>query len=228
MNAPEWIMYNSVSERSLAQDIFAVAHKKSCIAGVGIELTDITRDSAILKKYKVPSPYILYVGRIDKNKGCGELISFFTRFKKTFKSELHLVIVGKAFMKLPKDDDIIYTGYISDEEKNQLLQQCELLVMPSKYESLSMVVLESFWYSKPVIVNERCEVLKNHVESSGGGFYYKDYHEFALHLKTLLSDKNLSIAKGINGKRYVTENYSWPTILAKYNTAIDDIVGIAL
>jgi glycosyltransferase involved in cell wall biosynthesis len=227
MNAPEWILYNSLSEKKLAEKIFNISHKKNLVAGVGIELPTFTENIDILSKYKITAPYIIYIGRVEKNKGCAQLISFFKKFKNQYNYPLLLVIVGKSFMKLPEDKNIINTGFISDEDKQQLLLQSQLLVMPSKYESLSMVVLESFYYSKPVIVNEHCEVLKNQVELSNAGFYYKNFPEFAQHLHALLNNEDLSAAKGANGKKFVSENYSWEAILNKYNSALSDIASIS-
>jgi len=228
MSAPEWIIYNSLSEKNLAERVFHIGNKKHVIAGVGVEMPDLEADTSILSKYKITTQYIIYIGRIEKNKGCGQLISFFKKYKRQYNAPLVLVMVGKAFMKLPDDNSIIYTGFISDDDKNQLLLQSKLLVMPSKYESLSMVVLESFFLNKPVIVNEYCEVLKNHVELSDGGFYYKNYHDFARYLYLLLTDAEMLASKGNSGKRYVSENYSWESILCKYNRCIEDIANETL
>lgn len=49
------------------------------------------------------------------------------------------------------------------------------LVLPSKFESLSIVVLEAFSLKIPVLVNSACEVLKSHCIKSQGGLYYRKY-----------------------------------------------------
>ncbi len=52
-----------------------------------------------------------------------------------------------------------------------------LLILPSKFESLSISVLEAMTLSKPVIVNGICDVLKGHCVKSNGGLYYKNFFE---------------------------------------------------
>ena len=54
----------------------------------------------------------------------------------------------------------------------------DVLIMPSPYESLSIVVLEAFALGKPVLVNGHCDVLRGQVLRSGGGLYYENAAEF--------------------------------------------------
>ena len=129
-------------------------------------------ENNVLTKYHIKGAYLVYIGRIEKGKGCAELIRFFIEFKKQYPSPLQLVMIGKSYMELVENADIIYTGFVDETEKLQLLLQSTLLVMPSKFESLSMVLLEAMYYKKPVLVNQQCEVLHQHIAASKGGFSY--------------------------------------------------------
>ena len=223
MNAPEWIFYNTFSEKVFSEKLYHNQGRKNDVLGLGVELPIIEKDISILEKYTIREPYILYVGRIEKGKGCKELIDYFLRYKHQEKEALKLVMVGQAFMPLIKNKDIIYTGFISDNDKLQLLIQSEVLMIPSKYESLSMVLLEGFYYQKPAMVNAHCAVLKAHILESEGGHFYDSFQSFQLHLKKLLENEIRRNTVGVNGKKYVQANYSWEAILSKYASAISDI-----
>ena len=226
MNAPEWIFYNTNSEKIFSQKLYNNQDKKNDVLGLGVALPELKPDVKVLEKYHIMDTYILYIGRIEKGKGCKELIDYFLQFKVKEKGNLKLVMVGQAFMPLIKHDDIIYTGFLSETDKLQLLLQCQTLLIPSKYESLSMVLLEAFFYQKPVIVNNECIVLKEHILASDGGYAYSSFQDFHAYLKQCLLLEELRATKGRNGKNYVLKNYNWEIIMSKYEAAISDIQRI--
>ena len=76
---------------------------------------------------------------------------------------------------------------MSEQDKFDALRAATLLIAPSLYESLSMTVLEAWLMGKPVLVNGRCEVLKEQCLRSDGGLYYRNYEEFELALRVILS-----------------------------------------
>jgi glycosyltransferase involved in cell wall biosynthesis len=225
MHAPKWVLYNSAVEKKVAEKIYGVQNKSNAIVGVGVQLPGLIPNPDYLKKYAIPGPYIIYVGRIEKGKGCKELIHFFKNFKLKNPGQLQLVMIGKAYMQLPDEKDIIFTGFIDDTDKFQLLLQSTLMVVPSRFESLSMVLLEAMFYKKPVLVNKNCTVLEEHIISSDGGLSYSSYDDFCIKLDTLLKSPSLMALKGNNGYDYVQSNYSWKIVLNKINTIIDDISG---
>ena len=55
----------------------------------------------------------------------------------------------------------------------------EVLIMPSYFESLSMVALEAWALGRPVLANGRCDVLKGQCIRSNAGLYYESFAEFA-------------------------------------------------
>jgi glycosyltransferase involved in cell wall biosynthesis len=223
LNAPEWIFYNSFTEKLFSEKLYNNTAKKNSVVGLGVELPFLEKENSFLLKCKIMDPYILYVGRIEKGKGCSELIDHFLRYKNQENTKLKLVMVGEAFMPLIKNKNIIFTGFVSEMDKFQLLLNCEILMIPSKYESLSIVLLEGFYYQKPAMVNANCAVLKSHITESNGGYFYSSFQEFQLYLKQLLSNEILKNTFGINGRKYVLTNYSWEAIFSKYETAISDI-----
>jgi glycosyltransferase involved in cell wall biosynthesis len=158
--------------------------------------------------YKSDYPYLLYSGRIESSKGCETLFQFFLKFKQDYTSNLRLVLTGKRISEIPNHSDIDFRGYVSAEEKFQLMAGACLFVMPSPYESFSIVTLEAMAQKTPVLVNAGCEVLVEHVNRSGGGRLYNNYEEFARNLRELITNPQKRLTLGQQGRDYVVQNFS--------------------
>jgi glycosyltransferase involved in cell wall biosynthesis len=104
---------------------------------------------------------------------------------------------------------------VSEEEKVAALRQCRLLVMPSPYESLSIITLEAWKVGVPVLANARCRVLMGQCLRSNGGLFYHGYAEFAEGLKLLLERPEMRRTLGEQGRAYVEDEYSWERVEAK-------------
>ena len=216
-------IYNSESEKALAEGLFAeTSGKPFCIAGFGIDQPDAGKISDVREKYSL-SNYILYAGRIEEAKGCGHLFRYFEQYRKDHKNDLKLVLCGKAGMKIPKSKDIISLGFVSDEDKYGLMKNAEVLVMPSQFESLSIVVLESMNLKTPVLVNGECDVLRTHCLKSNAGLYFSNYTEFEKTLTWLRNHPAERMIMGRNGQRYVEENYRWEKIVQEIAGLIDPV-----
>lgn len=163
-------------------------------------------------KQKDDKPYLLYAGRIEPAKGASILIDYFTRYKREHPdSRLRLKLIGRASpgLRVEKSDGIVLLGFVSEEEKLRLIAGALAVVLPSPYESLSIVVLEAFMMGTPVIVNGHCSVLAGHVNRSGAGFAYRSYVEFANTLESLKKSPSLRFELGRRGRDYFLKNYEW-------------------
>ena len=213
---PKAIIYNTEEEKRFVNSKFKNAHILSDVAGVGIDTPKGIQPANFREKYDVHDNFIIYIGRIDESKGCKELFDYFLRYKKETKSDIKLVLLGKPVMKIPKHEDIIPLGFVSEEDKFTGIGASELLIMPSIYESLSMVLMEAWMCKKAVLVNGQCEVLKGHCLRSNAGLYYANYEEFKECLDLLLSNGELRERMGENGKKYLRASYSWEKVEEKY------------
>lgn len=186
------------------------------IVGVGSVVPAVSSGERFRAAHGVAGDYVLYVGRIDENKGCPELFRSFLRFKSETGSPVRLVLVGNAVIPVPAHPDILPLGFLPEQDKFDALDGALALVMPSLYESLSMVTLEAWAMEKPVLANGRCEVLKGQCLRSNAGLFYEDYGEFREALALLLGSADLRRALGANGRSYFAANYSWDRIVEKY------------
>ena len=156
------------------------------------------------------------MGRIDQNKGCRELFSFYLNGLQALPRGLRLVLIGKALLPIPDHPRIHHLGFVDDQDKFDALAAADLLVMPSYYESLSMVALEAWALGKPVLANGKCEVLRGQCIRSKAGLYYETQAEFIETLRAIAESRTLNAALGANGRRFFQQHYSWPVIEQKY------------
>ncbi len=219
---PKYIAFNTVDEQKFVHKLFKNENIPSDIFGVGVDIPENLSQIDIHKKFNFDGDYLLYIGRIDESKGCKELFDFFIRYIKETGSDLKLVLMGKPVMNIPKHKNIISLGFVSDEEKFNGIKQAKLVVVPSKFESLSMVVLESLKLQKPIIVNGRCSVLKTHCQISNAGLYYENYYEFKEVIEFMKNHNDIYDIMKENGKKYICNNYDWKLIVDKFRYIIEE------
>jgi glycosyltransferase involved in cell wall biosynthesis len=214
------LMYNSLEERALIDGV-SQRQGPGVVVGVGSEIPDHPQPMRFRKKFNVRRPFAIYVGRIDENKGCRDLFDFFRRYAAMHPNGVDLVLVGSKVMSVPSHPRIRYVGFLSDEDKFDGIAAADLLIMPSQYESLSMVALEAWALGKPVLANGRCDVLRGQVIRSNGGLYYDHFDEFAESLYTLEATGPVSGPFGRSGREFFRQHYAWPVIERKYLDMFD-------
>jgi glycosyltransferase involved in cell wall biosynthesis len=210
------IMYNSPEERAMIGAAAGNTSVPGVVVGVGSDVPDRTDAERFRRRFKIRRPFAIYIGRIDENKGCAELFSHFQRYASAFPGGMDLVLIGRAVLDVPKHPRIHHLGFLEDRDKFDALAAADLLVMPSYFESLSMVALEAWALGKPVLANGRCDVLKGQCIRSNAGLYYENYEEFVEALYSLESNGPLNARLGRNGREFFRRNYAWPVIERKY------------
>jgi glycosyltransferase involved in cell wall biosynthesis len=214
------LMYNSFEERALIQGVSG-RQVPGVVVGVGSEIPERTQPWRFRKKFNVRQPFAIYIGRIDENKGCRELFSHFERYAVMYPQGLNLVLVGSKVIDVPSHPRMRYVGFLSDEDKFDALAAADVLIMPSTYESLSMVALEAWALGKPVLANGKCDVLRGQCVRSNGGLYYDTFEEFAEALYALEGAGPLAVPLGRNGREFFKRHYTWPVIEKKYLDTFD-------
>lgn len=222
-NTPKAILYNTLSEKRFVNKLFHNESIYSDIVGVGIEADEPKTKLRVQDILKSDCEYLIYIGRIDASKGCKVLCDYFLDYKRSTNKNIKLVLVGQSFMPIPVSDDILAMGFVDEDIKITLLKNAKVLVIPSFYESLSLVTLESMSYGVPVIANEKCEVLKDHINNSHAGFLYDDFNSFKIAVDKIFSPEIDINQLSKNAKHYVAENYTWQVTIDKYDKAIDYI-----
>lgn len=210
------LMYNSPEEQRLIQAVSNNHDVPGVVVGIGSAIPDRPQAERFRQKYGITGRFALYVGRIDQNKGCNELFSFFLNGLEALPKGLQLVLIGKEMLPIPEHPRVLHLGFLDDQDKFDALAAADLLVMPSYYESLSMVALEAWALGTPVLANGKCEVLRGQCIRSKGGLYYETQTEFIETLRAIAESRGLNAAFGANGRQFFQQHYSWPVIEQKY------------
>jgi glycosyltransferase involved in cell wall biosynthesis len=246
------IVWNTDVERRVVTSMFHLRALVEDVVGCGVDLPDgdnpvddpeppPTRDetgigreplaphiegpaNAFRRRHRIHGPFVLYGGRIDPGKGCEELLEYFQIYLKE-GGDASLFLMGAKLMPLPDDPHVRFAGMLPDEERLHALEAATVVIVPSPYESLSLLALESFAVGTPVLANARAEVLVDHCRRSNAGLYYADRWEFVEALKLLLRDEKLRATMGRNGRAYVNKHYRWSTIISKYERMFTRLRG---
>jgi len=199
----------------------------SCVIGTGLENPDVVAGFSRPNPSGPPKgghhvlpngPFVLYLGRVDPNKGCETLLRYFQEFLDRGGTQLKLVLAGPVFMPIPSHPSIVSLGFVDEQTRAQLLDAAVALVVPSPYESLCIALLEGWNHSLPALVNGRCRVLKGQVLRANGGLFYHNVTEFVTALRDLVDQPELSRQIGRQGREYVDQHYRWPTVMQTLET----------
>jgi glycosyltransferase involved in cell wall biosynthesis len=230
---PRAFVFNTVEEQQLVHRLFKNEYIPGTVLSSGVDTTALAAIAADLSsdfwgqetRIGPEDEFIIFVGRVDPSKGCDQLFEYFLRYKRETVSPVKLVLVGKSTMPIPEHPDIVSLGFLR-EDPYPWMARARALVLPSVYESLSLVVLESMGLSVPVLVDGRCDVARGHCRRSNGGLYYYSYEEFAAALSLLLRRPELRAQLGLQGQAYVQQNYAWEVVENRFVDWITWVAGL--
>jgi glycosyltransferase involved in cell wall biosynthesis len=213
---PSGFGFLTSEEAALVTHRFRV-RRPTITTGVGVDLDAVGDGDRFRAAQGLgDEPYLLYVGRIDPHKGTDELLEFFRAYRTRHAAPLKLVFVGEPVHPIEPHDDIVVTGFVDDATKLDAVAGCLALVMPSYFESFSIVLLDAWSQRRPVLVQGNCDVLDGQVRRSGGGLPYRGFAEFEAAVEMLLEDDALAAALGGSGRAFVEETYDWDALLGRY------------
>jgi glycosyltransferase involved in cell wall biosynthesis len=215
---PKGLIFNTEAESNLVQTRFRGTNLDGPVVGIGIEAPAKVRSQEFRQHYNLTSPFLLYVGRIDESKGCASMFEFFLRWKQESGATYKLVLLGREVLPVPFHDDIIHLGFVEEEEKWAAMQSCDWLLMPSPYESLSIVLLETWSVGRPALVNGASAVLAAHCRESNGGLCYTNFEEWSMSLNSI--DEATRDTLGRQGRAYVRARYTWDRVESTYLDAL--------
>lgn len=173
--------------------------------------------TAIFEKLGVKSgEYIAFIGTFEARKNIERLIEAFSIYKEKLGEkarDIKLLIVGKASLGMFSDrnrqirelinrlnlqDDILLSGYVSDQELPILYRHAAIIAFPSLYEGFGLPIIEGFASKVPVLTSNICSM----PEIGGDAVVLvdpNDVPDMAEKLILLMEDKNLRSQLIMNG-----------------------------
>lgn len=131
-------------------------------------IDDVRERQRVQKKYNLPDTFILYVGNIEPRKNLPVLGRAFSLLPESIQRQYPLVIAGglgwktepilESLKQYHQRGNIIFTGYIEDEDLPTLYNLASLFVYPSLYEGFGYPVLEAMACGIPVITSNRASL----------------------------------------------------------------------
>jgi glycosyltransferase involved in cell wall biosynthesis len=214
------ILYNSTEERSLIQAIAGNPQVPGVIVGAGAEVPQNPQPGRFRQKHNIRGPFAIHVGTIDGRYGCAELLDLFEHYSKQPSARLSLVLAGEARMTVPAHPKVRHVGALDEAEKFDAMAAADVIVIPSRYESLSRTALEAWALAKPVLANAKSDVLKGQCLRSNGGLCYQSADEFSGMLQAIEHNRWLSASLGKSGRQYFRDHYDWRIVERKYHDVL--------
>jgi glycosyltransferase involved in cell wall biosynthesis len=228
LHMPQHIVYLTTAERDLVHRVSSNQQVPSTVTAIGLQTPSGVDGSRFRARHGLQGDFLLYGGRLSAAKNVPQLLAYFQRYCDSpatadflRREPLKLALMGRAHMELPVHEQIVPLGFVSEEEKFDALQAATAVMLPSIYESLSIVVLEAWLVGTPVLVNGRSAVLRRQVQESNGGLYYTSYQEFEAALDTLLRRPGIRRELGRQGRRFVATRYDGRQIIEQYRSVIE-------
>ena len=146
LNVPEDIIFNASAAAN--QDFQPILVEE----GIAVELRH---------KFELNRPFILYTGGSDERKNLPRLIQAYAALSAPLRLRHQLLLAGKIGDKHAlknqaralglKEDELRFTGYVTDDELIQLYNLCKLFVFPSWHEGFGLPALEAMACGAAVI-----------------------------------------------------------------------------
>ncbi|KTC66036.1 glycosyltransferase (plasmid) [Legionella adelaidensis] len=206
----------AIAENELDQyQSYGVSKEKITLIPNGVHLAQLKNEG---EATSFSFPYILFMGRLNSIKGPDILLDAFSELAK--ETSHHLIFAGpdggmlsslkKKVSDLELEDKIHFYGSVSGNEKSALYENSSFLVIPSRKEAMSIVLLESGVFGKPAVITDQCGF--NSLEKIQGGLVVPANKEGVKQgLAHMLSNTNRE-EMGNNLKQLILKNYTWDSV----------------
>lgn len=204
-------------------ELFKVPENKIEVIYEGVDLEKFKprENNEIIHVFGVDKPYLLFLGTLEPRKNLVRLIQAFSNSLELANS-YQLVIAGRKgwyydqiFEEVKKrslQNQVLFTGYISEDEKIKIMQGASAFIFPSLYEGFGLPVLEAMACGTPVACSSNFSL----PEVGGQAAVYFDAEDTASIAKALenifndpgcFRDKGLERAKNFSWSKAVEETY---------------------
>ena len=208
--------------------------------GVNLDKINIIDNGIVLKNYQTDkqtrflekngiklneNPYLLNIGRIDPKKGIDLLLLVFSQLNKKYRN-LMLVIVGtgpeeyvkkmkEMVKKLGVQESVKFTGYVTEEEKIELLNSAKLFVVTSHSDVHTTTAIEAMAVGIPVVITKASDFPE--IDSYEAGFTVESSQESVYNAIEELLDNEEKIKRfSKNAKKLVNDRFLLENQIEKY------------
>jgi O-antigen biosynthesis protein len=213
-------VFNSEAEERLARRLAEV--RGSGVVGLGFDPPN-SAPTARFAESRGIGRYVLYAGRIEAGKRVNVVVDYALRHAAERRDAPRLVLIGSGTYAPPEEAKgvVVHAGFLDEEERRAAYAEAVALVNPSELESFSIVLMEAWREGTPALVAWGSEVMRNHVEHSGGGLTFDSYESYRDSVDRLLDDQDRARSMGEAGRQYVLQEYGWPAVRQRFRDTIE-------
>jgi glycosyltransferase involved in cell wall biosynthesis len=217
------------------KSVYSIPESKISIIPNGIVSGKVRKalDTARVKeRYGIHSlaPLVLFCGRISYQKGPDLLVEAVPHVLRT-RQDVRFVFLGEgdmsSYCKLRSRELAVavactFLGYVSSAEKQELMNACDLVCVPSRNEPFGMIVLEAWDAGKPVVATEAVSIIRNFED---GLLAYIQPESIAWCINRLLQNPEEMKKLAEAGQNRIEEEFSWDKIAKKTEEVYAEIWG---
>lgn len=213
-------VFNSEAEERLARRLSDI--QRSGVVGLGFDPPD-GEPSVRFSERRGIGRYVLYSGRIEEGKRVHVVVDYAMRHAADRRDAPRLVLIGSGTYKPPEEAKgiVFHAGFLSEQERRAAYAEAVALVNPSELESFSIVLMEAWREGTPALVASGSDVMREHVERSGGGLTFDSYETYRDGVDRLLQEPDMAKRMGNAGQEYVLDTYGWPAVRERLRTTVE-------
>jgi len=210
----------------------------SSAAGECFHPLDLPSDEkeALFHRYGITKPFVMYTGGVDQRKNLERLFNAYAKLPTTLRSSYQLVLVGKIpegekarlHTYTRKNDlahtEVVYTGYVDDDELVALYNLCELFVFPSWHEGFGLPALEAMACGAPVI-GANTTSLPEVIGREDAMFDPYSEDEIASKLYKVLTDSSFRFELQRHGLEQA-KLFSWDLVAKRFLEAVRNVMTL--
>jgi O-antigen biosynthesis protein len=201
------VLYHSPEEQEFAQAVLGLNHPGGVCLGAFVDPDSPGDPEAGRKAVARSGRYVVYAGRYSPQKDLPGLLEYARRYHERRPGHFTFAFLGQGQVAIPAEPWACDLGFVDERRKRDVLAGAQALLLPSRYESLSLAALEAWAQGTPVVANARSAVLAGHLQRSGGGRAVDGYEEFERALDDLWEAPERWRALGQQGREYVRARY---------------------
>ncbi len=221
------MIYHSVPEMELAGRIYDFSGTEQVCIGIGMDTEIQGSGDDFRQAYGIDCPFLLYAGRKTEDKNMSQLLRYFAEYKQRLQDDLKLVLIGSGRTEIPAEiqSEVYDLGYVTEQDKYNAMAAAVLLCQPSRRESFSQVIMESWLCGRPVLVHGKCPVTREFVKAAGGGLYFQNYFEFEGCVNYIRAHREQAAVMGENGGQFVRSHFDWDVTVEAYRAFFEKLTG---
>lgn len=203
------MMFNTAPEGDFARQLYGLHKSQLTVVGIGIDPFKADPNK-FASSHGINARYLIYSGRREPMKGTPLLMDYLQAFRLRTGLDIKLVLTGSGHIDIPSglSEHVIDAGVLPEKEMHDAMAGAVAFCHPSVYESLGIVLLESWMAETPVLVHAGSAVLQWQCKRSNGGLWFNNYPEFEEELLLLLNNETLRRKLANSGRQYVLTEYS--------------------